>query len=266
MGKLIDLTGRKFGRLTVISRALTGTTKPQWRCVCACDGKERIVWGDSLRNGSTKGCGCLQNNGTGAKARKLNLIGKKFGKLTVISEAPNIPSGQHTRTQWLCLCDCGKQKIIRTGNLRNGHVSSCGCWHWLAISLPPGEGSFRALYANYKLGAKERKLPFELTHEEFKILTSSPCFYCGCLPATVHNRARKISGSYTYNGLDRRNNSEGYTKTNSIPCCALHNRMKSVLSEKEFIAACKSVTEYQTQKVGRTTNAAHTFCAELKTS
>lgn len=59
MGKAIDLTGQRFGRLVVVSRA--GNDKSgnyQWLCKCEC-GSETIVRGYSLRSGHTKSCGCL---------------------------------------------------------------------------------------------------------------------------------------------------------------------------------------------------------------
>ena len=63
MGKLIDLTKRKFDRLEVICRApdyvyQSGRKEVVWKCRCDC-GKELNVLGVSLRNGTTKSCGCL---------------------------------------------------------------------------------------------------------------------------------------------------------------------------------------------------------------
>ena len=58
MGKLIDLTGQRFGRLTVIERAKNEGGYPTWRCECDC-GKNLIVRGNHLRNGETRSCGCL---------------------------------------------------------------------------------------------------------------------------------------------------------------------------------------------------------------
>lgn len=63
MGSLIDLTGRRFGRLVVIKRAQdyiyrSGRREPAWKCICDC-GKEIDVLGNSLRTGSTNSCGCL---------------------------------------------------------------------------------------------------------------------------------------------------------------------------------------------------------------
>ena len=61
MGKLIDLTGKIFGRLTVIKRADANTNqnKPRWVCRCTC-GKEVVVDGNSLKSGHIKSCGCYQ--------------------------------------------------------------------------------------------------------------------------------------------------------------------------------------------------------------
>jgi hypothetical protein len=63
MGSLIDLTGRAFGRWTVLSRAATkfhpkSAPEPTWLCRCAC-GVEREVDGAGLRKGTSKSCGCL---------------------------------------------------------------------------------------------------------------------------------------------------------------------------------------------------------------
>lgn len=65
MSRLIDLTGQRFGRLTVIKRVdnsiqPSGQQKAQWLCKCDC-GNEHIVKGYSLKNGDTKSCGCLNS-------------------------------------------------------------------------------------------------------------------------------------------------------------------------------------------------------------
>ncbi len=56
--KLIDLTGMKFGRLTVLKRSSRQGRVIWWECVCEC-GVWKEVRGFNLRNGSTKSCGCL---------------------------------------------------------------------------------------------------------------------------------------------------------------------------------------------------------------
>jgi len=57
-----------------------------------------------------------------------DLENQKFGKLTVLKRVEDkiLPCGQK-RTQWLCICECGKQVIISAENLKIGKTKSCGC-------------------------------------------------------------------------------------------------------------------------------------------
>ncbi len=59
MSRLIDLTGKKFGRLTVTGRNPENGTgrQPRWDCTCECGNKTTVI-GQSLRTGSTGSCGC----------------------------------------------------------------------------------------------------------------------------------------------------------------------------------------------------------------
>ena len=116
MANFIDITGQKFGKWTVLKRAENSKdNQAQWLCECEC-GKQKIVLGKTLRNGKSTSCGC-------ARGKKINLLGKRFGKLVVIEEAQN----RNGRTTWLCQCDCGNQKIVGTKELQNGDTKSCGC-------------------------------------------------------------------------------------------------------------------------------------------
>ena len=53
----------------------------------------------------------------------IDLTGKVFGSLTVLRRAQT----KQRHTPWLCLCVCGSQVEIQSGNLRSGHSKSCGC-------------------------------------------------------------------------------------------------------------------------------------------
>lgn len=70
--RYIDLTGKVFGRLTVIERAgtyrLDGQYRPTWLCQCDC-GNQVIVIGANLRSGMTHSCGCLRRE-TAAQAMR----------------------------------------------------------------------------------------------------------------------------------------------------------------------------------------------------
>lgn len=54
----IDITGNTYGRLTVLKESLPRAKPPKWVCQCSC-GNTKVVIGASLKNGSTKSCGCL---------------------------------------------------------------------------------------------------------------------------------------------------------------------------------------------------------------
>ena len=66
--KLKDLTGKSFGRLTVLERAANAGAHVRWSCRCEC-GNAKVVQGASLRSGATKSCGCLSREIAAARAR-----------------------------------------------------------------------------------------------------------------------------------------------------------------------------------------------------
>ena len=119
MGKIIDLTGQKFGNLTVLSYSGSSPDKKAlWLCQCEC-GKNRVVMGKLLRNGSIVHCGC-QN-----KTTVKNLVGETFGRLTVIERAGSDTSN---KAMWKCICQCGEEVITRGSDLIRNKVQSCGCY------------------------------------------------------------------------------------------------------------------------------------------
>lgn len=55
---------------------------------------------------------------------KVNYVGRKYGRLTVIEYYGKAKDGS---ALWRCLCDCGGEKIARGSNLNKGFTQSCGC-------------------------------------------------------------------------------------------------------------------------------------------
>ena len=181
----------------------------------------------------------------------LNLVGRKFGRLTVVKEAER--KRKYVR-YWLCKCECGKEVIVQQGHLTKKHTRSCGCI-FLECKVVPDAG-FRGLLQQYRSEATLRGLEWALTDEEFKILTLSPCYYTGRLPSQVfissHSRYRRRkhglppnpNGTYVYNGVDRLDSEVGYTTENCVPACKAANMAKQSLSEAEFIQLCKEVAQH----------------------
>jgi len=124
--QMIDLTGRKFGRLTVLRPTERRTSgRVVWECKCDC-GNMICVASNSLLDGDTKSCGCLRKENSkmmGENTRE-DLQGQRFGKLTAIRALDERTSGQ---VVWECRCDCGRSVLVLANNLRGRKTRSCGC-------------------------------------------------------------------------------------------------------------------------------------------
>lgn len=127
MGKIIDLTGQRFGKLTVKERDFSKKSADRsiyWICLCDC-GTEKSINGRSLRTGNTKSCGCLQKE----KSKEFNqnfvvdLTGKKFERLKVLKRDLSKNKGVY----WLCECECGNLRSVLGNRLKSGETKSCGC-------------------------------------------------------------------------------------------------------------------------------------------
>ena len=153
MGKLIDLTGQKFGRLTVINKSEKRNASGQvyWNCLCDC-GKECTICGTSLRIGKTKSCGCYNLEKTAERGRNRleDLTGQTFGKLTVLYRVENhIQKNGQQKTQWHCKCECGNECDVCADYLKANRTKSCGC-----IRKSYGEDLITKILT-------ENKIPFE---------------------------------------------------------------------------------------------------------
>lgn len=124
---IIDMTGQRFGQLTVLYR---DETKPRghghrayWVCKCDC-GNIKSIEGYHLRSGATKSCGCLQRKRS-HEANFQDIAGQRFGFLV-----PLYPTGEKKwkKTIWHCKClNCGNEVDVIHSYLTSGETKSCGC-------------------------------------------------------------------------------------------------------------------------------------------
>lgn len=214
-----DLIGRRFGRLVVIGR---DETKPKsqgvyWKCKCDC-GNEVSIISHSLKEGTTTCCGCYKSEIISERF-SLNLIGKKFGKLTVISRDGSF-IGRHGAkySQWLCKCECGSTKTIRGHDLVRGSVTSCGC------TISRGEETVRILLntmnINYKtqFGFKDLKSSKGwMLKFDFAIFDDSENLMC----LIEYQGQQHYDASYGWFGEQQRNETDplkrNYCKNHNIP-------------------------------------------------
>ena len=119
-----DLTDIRFGSL--VAKKIIGTIKigKLWECICDC-GNKKDVSSRSLVSGSTKSCVCHYKK----TRNKLDLTGKRFGRLVVIEEygISKTSSGKNNGTLWKCKCDCGNERYYASSILNWGSRVSCGC-------------------------------------------------------------------------------------------------------------------------------------------
>lgn len=114
--KTIDLTGKKFGELTVLKRVESEDNVVRWECLCSC-GKKIIVRSQSLRNGQTISCGCK-------KRRTTDYTGHKFGRLTLLEKTDKTEKNGYI---YKCRCDCGNIVYKPISLMKSGGIKSCGC-------------------------------------------------------------------------------------------------------------------------------------------
>lgn len=97
------------------------------------------------------------------------------------------------------------------------------------------DGSLQRMFSKYHNSALKRGIDWSLSKEQFELLTRicSSCFFCG--------------DSENFMGVDRKDNSVGYTVTNSVSCCKMCNYFKWDLSVDAFIEKCKRGVEWLTR-------------------
>lgn len=146
MGKLIDLTGQRFGRLEVIQRAPNQRNKTFWLCQCDC-GQQKEICGNLLKTGNTKSCGCL-NREKLYQHHIEKIQDKRFGSLIAIEPTDERKDG---KIVWKCQCDCGALCYVISTFLTQGRTQSCGCLQ------STGEQKIELLLQNNNISYQKQK-------------------------------------------------------------------------------------------------------------
>lgn len=116
----LDLTGKKFNMLTVISYKGTRKGRAYWNCVCDC-GNECEATTNDLTSLKRKSCGCQKYRGFTHEIKDIS--GRRFGRLVVVGQAGKTPGG---KILWECKCDCGRTTYSTKDHLGRDK-NSCGC-------------------------------------------------------------------------------------------------------------------------------------------
>jgi hypothetical protein len=172
MSKMRDLTGQRFGLLTVIRQSGRNADGVLWLCRCDCGNEKVVARGPLTSKVGMRSCGCA--------AHKDNLAGKQFGKLTVREECGKSPDG---KILWCCDCACGKTSVVRGTYLKRGHTGSCGTC---------SENSYSTTDAGYVVGKTVNGFDFRFDREDFAAIKARYWY--------MYN-----SDGYVYTNIKRRN-------------------------------------------------------------
>jgi hypothetical protein len=91
------------------------------------------------------------------------------------------------------------------------------------------EARLREQEGVYKFNARRKGVVWHLTRDQFREIVAAPCRYCGAAPA---------------GGVDRLDNSSGYTPGNAVPACSPCNYAKRQMSAAEFLDLAKRIYEH----------------------
>lgn len=157
--------------------------------------------------------------------------GDRSNKLLVLERV-----GFGAFNRYRCVCECGKE-VVLTGT-KVHHNLSCGCARIAATirtgkanRLKDGNSIINAIIRLYKTHAVKRGYAWDLTYENVVSLLYSECYYCGD-PAS--NAYKGDGETIFYNGIDRIDNADGYTPSNTVPCCIFCNRAKNKYALSDF--------------------------------
>lgn len=178
---------------------------------------------------------------------KQNLIGKKFGRLTIIKYSYT----KKRKIYWICKCDCGTIKSISVWSLLNGATKSCGCLNLDIIHLKKGHNhpkstGYKDITGNYwsgvKSNAKERNLNFSISKEYIWNLyeqQNKKCALSG-IPLIFSGYSSTIEQTAS---IDRIDSNQGYIEGNIQIIHKDINIFKHKIPQEKFIKYCNLIAK-----------------------
>ncbi len=183
----------------------------------------------------------LKKLGIKTRERGIDLVNKRFNRLTVLKLGPK----KHRENTWLCRCDCGNYITVKSHVITNGYTKSCGCilfdngnkhFNWKGYGEISGH-----MFWKIKNGAKHRNHEFNITIEyiwELFLKQNRRCLLSGIQLNLGDSKKNKNKPTAS---LDRIDNSKGYVEGNVQWVHVDINFMKQDLSQEELINYCKLI-------------------------
>lgn len=172
-------------------------------------------------------------------------IGTVFSRLTVLEEtAPKLTEGGGSRKCYKVRCECGKTFITIGTSLKHKRVTECSSCAYQkrpqsTKRLTQEERMFTKTIVDR---CKAHNIPYSITAADYITVAKKACHYCGAPPIIKGaHMTRHAEIPIPVNGIDRVDNTLGYTIENIVPCCSICNSMKSTLSSEHFLTHIKQI-------------------------
>lgn len=166
---------------------------------------------------------------------------EQYNEWTVLREY----RGENGRVRVDVRCSCGRESSTDRLQITSGRSKKCKSCAQKEVRPKTAIGpmpSARSVYVDYRHKAKDRGLGFELTFDEFLEVVRQQCYYCDREPSNLFKAKREGHEDFTYSGVDRIVNAEGYRVDNVVPCCKECNYSKRNMGINEFYQwACRIV-------------------------
>ena len=250
------MTGQRFGKLMVLTQAPSRKGETFWLCRCECGVRKEMRVKSIVKCSS---CGCNkhspENNAKRGRLTATDLTSKRFGMLVVLQRQGSRKYDMGSKPTWLCLCDCGKRRVVVGIELLRGNTWNCGCESGAKLrgdknNAWKGCGQLGQAYFHVvEKGAAAREIPLQITIQDawgqFQ-KQAGKCAYTG-VELTLRN-SKYIAGvkcTRRTASLDRIDSTKGYTIDNIQWVHKTIQLMKNTLSDADFKAWCLRVTAYQ---------------------
>ncbi len=132
---------------------------------------------------------------------------------------------------------CNAIESIKIFDMETMKCSDCSVKSKLSCKLRNPRDKAKGKLYDYKRSAKTRNLAFELSDEEFLELVMQPCHYCEYNDSVI--------------GVDRKDSSKGYIKSNVLPCCEQCNLMKHESGYNDFLSICEHISTVNKKYKGK---------------
>lgn len=217
-------------------RALTGQFKYYYLIECKKCGNQKFITNTSLYSNKIKCENCYTYGE--------DLIGKTIGPYKIL-ELDHENRDSHGKLLHYFKVECIH---CHTVSIRQFSPIS---WKKTSRCINCGENrvsnnsSINGFLGDYKRGAAERGIKWNLSNEEFLNLINQPCHYCGKEPEVHKKFLNKTGKEVKMNGIDRIDSSKDYSPDNCVPCCSRCNIMKFNIPYLEFLDSIKEIYNYR---------------------